>query len=152
MFLIFSAIIAISCINICQVPWELLKTEAEGHGFQHLPRDLANVNTLKNHVRSLYWYPDFNINNVERRRDIKRAFCKKTKTKKKKKKKKNEIIISVFCSHGISGQKMVYIICLSQATCVSTTLCSSDRQSVLVTLLTINMTSTSHERCFLNKH
>ena len=44
---------AISCINIRQVPWEVLKTEAEGRGFQHLPRDLANVNALKNHVRSL---------------------------------------------------------------------------------------------------
>ena len=42
-----------SCINIRQVPWEGLKTAAEGHGFQHLPRDLANVNSLKNHVRSL---------------------------------------------------------------------------------------------------
>ena len=42
-----------SCINIRQVPWEVLKTETEGRGFQHLPRDLANVNTLKNHVRSL---------------------------------------------------------------------------------------------------
>ena len=40
-----------SCINIRQVPWEVLKTEAEG--FQHLPRDLANVNALKNHVRAL---------------------------------------------------------------------------------------------------
>ena len=36
-----------------QVPWEVLKTEAEGRGFQHLPRDLANVNALKNYVRSL---------------------------------------------------------------------------------------------------
>ena len=42
-----------SCINIRQVPWEVLKIEAEGRGFQHLPRDLANVNALKNHVRSL---------------------------------------------------------------------------------------------------
>ena len=42
-----------SCINIRQVPWEVLKTEAEGRGFQHLPRDLANNNALKNHVRSL---------------------------------------------------------------------------------------------------
>ena len=42
-----------SCINIGQVPWEVLKTEAEGRGFQHLPRDLANVTALKNHVRSL---------------------------------------------------------------------------------------------------
>ena len=39
-----------SYINIRQVPWEVLKTEAEGRGFQHLPRDLANVNALKNHV------------------------------------------------------------------------------------------------------
>ena len=40
--------------HIRQVPWEVLKTAAvEGHGFQHLPRDLANVNALKNHVRSL---------------------------------------------------------------------------------------------------
>ena len=42
-----------SCINICQVRWEVLKTEAEGDNFQHLQRDLANVNALKNHVRSL---------------------------------------------------------------------------------------------------
>ena len=27
--------------------------ENRGRGFQHLPRDLANVNALKNHVRSL---------------------------------------------------------------------------------------------------
>ena len=39
-----------SYINICQVPWEVLKTEAEGRGFQHLRRDLANVKALKNHV------------------------------------------------------------------------------------------------------
>ena len=30
-----------SCINIRQASWEVLKTEAEGRGFQHLPRDLA---------------------------------------------------------------------------------------------------------------
>ena len=35
------------CINIRQVPWEVLKTEAGGRGFQHLPRDLANVNAWK---------------------------------------------------------------------------------------------------------
>ena len=29
---------------------EVLKTEAEGLGFQHLPRDLANVNVLENKV------------------------------------------------------------------------------------------------------
>ena len=42
-----------SCINIRQVPLEVLKTEAEGRGFQHLPKDLANVNALKNHFWSL---------------------------------------------------------------------------------------------------
>ena len=42
-----------SCINIRQIPREVLKTKARGRGFQHLPRDLANVNALKNHVRSL---------------------------------------------------------------------------------------------------
>ena len=36
-----------SCINIRQVPW------ASGLFFQHLPRDLGNVNALKNLVRSL---------------------------------------------------------------------------------------------------
>ena len=35
------------CINILQVPWEVLKTAAFGPGFQHLPRDLANVNAWK---------------------------------------------------------------------------------------------------------
>ena len=41
-----------SCINIRQVPWKVLKTEAKGRGFQLL-LDLANVNALKNHVGSL---------------------------------------------------------------------------------------------------
>ena len=45
-----------SCINIRQVPKEVLKTEAGGRGFQHLFRDLANVNALKNHVQSLLFY------------------------------------------------------------------------------------------------
>ena len=36
------------CIDIHQVPWEGLKTAASGLGFQHLPRDLANVNAWKN--------------------------------------------------------------------------------------------------------
>ena len=35
------------CINIRQGPWEVLKTAAFGIGFQHLPRDLANVNAWK---------------------------------------------------------------------------------------------------------
>ena len=39
-----------SYINFRQVPREVLKTEAGGRSFQHLPRDLANVNALKNHV------------------------------------------------------------------------------------------------------
>ena len=42
-----------SSINIRQVPWEVLKTEARGCSFQHLLRDLGNVNALKNHVQSL---------------------------------------------------------------------------------------------------
>ena len=54
------------CINVCQRPREMLKTEAVGRGFQHiprdlanglglqnLPRDLANVNALENNVSSL---------------------------------------------------------------------------------------------------
>ena len=39
-----------SCIKIRQVSREALKTEAGGRGFQHLPRDMANVNALKKHV------------------------------------------------------------------------------------------------------
>ena len=34
-------------INVCPVPREMLKTSAYGLGFQHLPRDLANVNAWK---------------------------------------------------------------------------------------------------------
>ena len=37
----------LQCINIRQVPREVLKTAASGLGFQHLPRDLANVNAWK---------------------------------------------------------------------------------------------------------
>ena len=36
------------CINIRQVPWEVLKTAAFGLGFQHLPRNLANIKYKKN--------------------------------------------------------------------------------------------------------
>ena len=36
------------CNNICQVPREVLKTEASCLGFQHLPRDQSNVNAWKN--------------------------------------------------------------------------------------------------------
>ena len=35
------------CINIPQVPWEVLKTAVFDLGFQHLPRDLAKVNAWK---------------------------------------------------------------------------------------------------------
>ena len=35
------------CIKIRQVPWEVLKTEASGLGFQHFPQDLVNVNAWK---------------------------------------------------------------------------------------------------------
>ena len=40
-------------INIRKVSREVLKTEGEARGFQHLPRDLANVNEWQNHVWSL---------------------------------------------------------------------------------------------------
>ena len=55
-----------TCIKIRQVPWEVLITEAEGRGFQHLPRDLANVNALKNHVRSLLLHKSENICYISR--------------------------------------------------------------------------------------
>ena len=48
-----------SCINIRQVLLEVLKTEAKGCCFQHLPRDLAIVKALKNHVRSLLLYKNW---------------------------------------------------------------------------------------------
>ena len=35
------------CINNRQVPWEVLKNAASGLGFQHLPRDVANINVWK---------------------------------------------------------------------------------------------------------
>ena len=50
-----------SCTNIRQVPRVVLKTEAGGRGFQHLSRDLANVNALKIHVRSLYCMKTENV-------------------------------------------------------------------------------------------
>ena len=48
----FYAIIAtehvfFKCINIRQVPREVLKIAISGLGFQHLPRDLANINAWK---------------------------------------------------------------------------------------------------------
>ena len=50
----FSNVIGIkhgfSCINVCKVPREMLKTEAEGRDFQQFPRDLANVNALEKNV------------------------------------------------------------------------------------------------------
>ena len=41
------------CINIRWVPREVLKTEGAARGFQHCPRNPANVNAQKKHVRSL---------------------------------------------------------------------------------------------------
>ena len=55
-----------SCINSRQAPTEVLKTEAGGRGFQHLPRDLANVNALQNHVRSLLLHKTENICYISR--------------------------------------------------------------------------------------
>ena len=37
----------LSYINIHKVPWEMLKTSGFFLGFQHLPRDLANVDEWK---------------------------------------------------------------------------------------------------------
>ena len=36
-----------SCVNICQVIWKILTKEGKPRGFQHLQRDVANVNALK---------------------------------------------------------------------------------------------------------
>ena len=55
-----------SCINIRQVPWEVLKTEAEGRGFQHPPRDLANVNALKTMFDCYYCIKTENICYISR--------------------------------------------------------------------------------------
>ena len=40
----------LSCINVCKVPREMLKTEAEDRDFQQLSSDLANVNALENDI------------------------------------------------------------------------------------------------------
>ena len=39
-----------SCIDICKVPKEVMKTEAKGRVCQHLPKDVANINVLGNSV------------------------------------------------------------------------------------------------------
>ena len=44
-----------SCINIRQIPREVLKTEDGGRGFQHLPRDLVNINALKKTMFDRYY-------------------------------------------------------------------------------------------------
>ena len=44
------------CINIRQVPWEVMKIEAYGLGFQHLPWELGNVNAWKT-MFDPYIYP-----------------------------------------------------------------------------------------------
>ena len=51
----------LSCIKIRQVPRELLKTEAGGRGFQHLPIDLANVDALKTMFDRYYCIKTENI-------------------------------------------------------------------------------------------
>ena len=52
-----------SCINVCYVPRKMLKTSACGLGFQHLPRDVANVNVLENNVWSLllHWFNELYV-------------------------------------------------------------------------------------------
>ena len=56
----------LSCINIRQVRREVLKTEAGGRGLQHLPRDLANVNALKNNFDRYYCIKTENICYISR--------------------------------------------------------------------------------------
>ena len=51
---------------IHHVPWEVLKTEAEGRGFQRLPRDLANVNASKNQFDRYYCIKTENISSISR--------------------------------------------------------------------------------------
>ena len=46
----FYAIIPIEHGFFNALTFAVLKTAASALGFQHLPRDLANVNALKNHV------------------------------------------------------------------------------------------------------
>ena len=55
-----------SCVNIRQVPWEVLKTEAGGGDFQHLSRDLANVNAFKNNFDRYYCIKTENICYISR--------------------------------------------------------------------------------------
>ena len=38
------------CINIREVPREVMKTAASGLDFQSLPRDVANVNASRKHA------------------------------------------------------------------------------------------------------
>ena len=52
------------CINIRQVPWEMLKTVAFGLDFQHLPRDLANVNAWKTMFDPYIIYDKRNGNHI----------------------------------------------------------------------------------------
>ena len=51
-------------INIRKIPREVLKTEGEARGFQHPPRDIANVNEWQNHVWSLLLHK-FNENTAK---------------------------------------------------------------------------------------
>ena len=48
-------------INVCPVPREMLKTSAYGLGFQHLPRDLANVNAWKTMFDPYNEDPDMDV-------------------------------------------------------------------------------------------
>ena len=57
------------CIKIRQVPRELLKTVASCLGFQHLPRDLSNVNAWKTmfdpYIKLLVWeYGSYGLHKI----------------------------------------------------------------------------------------
>ena len=59
------------CINIRQVPWEVLKIAALSLGFQHFARDLTNVNAWKTMFDSYIgsvsgqWRPCLNFANLQ---------------------------------------------------------------------------------------
>ena len=61
----------ICTFNIHKVPREVLKTE--GEAFQHLPRDLANVNEWQNHVWSLLLHK-FKGNTLKLRKCLRTLF------------------------------------------------------------------------------
>ena len=61
--------VSFSCVNICLVPWKLFEHEDAGRVFIYLPRDLTDIDAMK--------------------QTCNRCFKGSSKSIKKKKKKKN---------------------------------------------------------------